>query len=233
MILPIELKVKDAMQRTSTRFALVTVLVVLLGLALSAIAGAQAAPPEISGVTPSPIDPSPSPQAVAVSGNHFLPRLTLTVTGPGGSSADYKEPAIHELTETSFAVPVVFTKAGTYRFVVTNADGRASNAFSMEAKAQSQTPVIEAVRPDRIDASPNQQTITVIGQRFVPGSSVTITDPTGNVQNVPVGAITDVRPTSMQVTVALEVAGDHSIVVTTPAGLTSNSFAFRVGPRRF
>ncbi len=214
------------------RFAVVTFVVVIFGLMLSAMAGARAANPEITGVAPSPVEPGPSAQPITVSGAHFLARLTLTVTGPGGGSTDYREPAIRQLTENSFVVPVVFASAGTYRLVVTNADGGTSSAFSVEAKAQSQAPVIEAVRPERLDASPNQQTISVIGRRFVPGNAVMVTDPAGNVQNVPAGAITDVRPTAMQVTVTLEQPGDYSIVVTTSAGQTSNSFSFRVGPRR-
>jgi hypothetical protein len=221
------------MRQASMRFAVVTFVVVLFGLMVSAIAGARAANPEITGVTPSPVEPSPSAQPITVSGAHFLARLTLTVTGPGGGSTDYREPAIRQLTETSFVVPVVFTTAGTYRLVVTNADGGTSSAFSLDAKAQTQAPIIEAIRPERLDASPNQQTITVSGRRFVPGNGVMVTDPAGNVQTVPAGAITDVRPTSMQVTVTLELGGDYSIVVTTPSGLSSNSFSFRVGPRRF
>jgi uncharacterized protein YfaS (alpha-2-macroglobulin family) len=51
------------------------------------------------------------------------------------------------------------------------------------------------------------------------------------VQDIPAGAITDVKPTSVQVTVTLELPGDYSVVVTNPPGTPSNSFGFRVGPR--
>jgi hypothetical protein len=219
------------LQRASTRFVVVCGLVMLMGLVFSAIGGATVAGPEITGIAPDPVEPGATARTVTVSGNHFLERLTLTVTGPDGRAADYREPAITQLRETSFLVPVVFPVAGRYQFVVTNADGTVSNPFAASAKAQSAAPVISAVLPDRLQASGSPQALTVQGQRFVPGMSVTVTDPAGTVQDVPAGSIADVRPTSMQVTVTLQLGGDYSIVATSPSGTPSNGFGFRVGPR--
>jgi hypothetical protein len=219
------------LQRASTRFVVVCGLVIILGLVCSAIGGATVAGPEITGVSPDPVEPGATARTVTVSGNHFLERLALTVTGPDGAAAEYREPAIQQLRDTSFVVPVVFPTAGRYQFVVTNPDGTVSSPFAETAKPQSAAPVISAVLPDRLQASSNPQALTLQGQKFVPGMSVSLTDPAGSVQDVAAGAIADVRPTSMQITVTLQLAGDYSIVATSPSGTPSNAFGFRVGPR--
>jgi hypothetical protein len=215
----------------SRRFVVVCGLVMLLGLVFSAIGGAHVANPEITGVSPDPVEPGATARTVTVAGSHFLERLALSVTGPDGSASEYREPAIQQLRESSFVVRVVFPTPGRYQFVVTNADGGASSPFAEHATAQSAAPVITAVLPDHLQASPNPQALTVQGQKFVPGMSVSVTDPAGTVQDVPAGAIGDVRATSMQVTVTLQLAGDYTIVATSPSGTPSNSFGFRVGPR--
>lgn len=221
------------MHRTATRFVVVSGLVVLFGLALSEMVGARASAttPEITGVSPDPVSPSAQVQPVTVSGAHFLERLVLTVTGPNGNAAEYREPDIHELRDSSFVVSAVFPVAGPYQFVVTNADGGISSPYRETAKPQSEAPAIVAVLPDRLTPSASPQTLTVQGQRFISGMTVSVTDPAGGVQDVPAGNITDIRPTSMQIAVTLQTAGDYSIVATSPSGTPSNSFGFRVGPR--
>jgi len=221
------------MHKALVRFFVVSGLVVVLGFALSAMAGAHTsrATPEITGVAPDPVTPSTTAQPVTVSGSHFLERLSLTVTGPDGNAAEYREPAIRDLKDTSFVASVVFPVQGAYQFVVTNADGGISSPYRTTAKPQSTAPSIVAVLPDRLTASPNPQSLTVQGQRFVPGMTVSVTDPAGGVQDIPAGNITNVRPTSMEITVTLQAAGDYSIVATLPSGTPSNSFGFRVGPR--
>src|SRR5579862_38815 len=104
------------MPKALVRFFVVSGLVVMLGLALSAIAGAHTSPvtPEITGVTPDPVSPGTAAQPVTVSGAHFVDHLSLTVTGPDGNAAEYRQPAIRELKDTSFVVSVVFPVQGAY-----------------------------------------------------------------------------------------------------------------------
>ena len=216
------------MTRASWRFVFVTCLVVLAGLALSAIVGAASDPPDISSVSPNPVQPARDAQPITVSGHQFLERLTLSVTGPDGNSLEYREPAIRERRDRSFVVPVVFAEAGRYTLIVTNADGTTSNAFVMQAKQQSAAPVIEAIKPERLQASMNPQALQVQGQRFAAGLTVLVTDPTGTVQTIGGGQVSDVRPTSLQVMATLELAGDYTMVITSSSGVTSNAFAFHV-----
>jgi hypothetical protein len=96
--------------------------------------------------------------------------------------------------------------------------------------AQSGAPVISGVQPDRLRASANPQTLTLVGQGFVPRMAVTVIDPAGSAQDVPAGAISNLRPTSVQIKVTLELAGDYSVTATSPSGVPSNAFGFKVGP---
>jgi hypothetical protein len=170
-------------------------------------------------------------RSLTVRGAHFVGRLTLTVTGPDGGATDFAEPAIQQVKDSSFVVSVTFPKSGRYSFVVTNADGGISKPAYVAAKPATTAPVISGVLPERLQASPNPQTITVQGQGFVPGMGISVTDPAGSVQDIPAGAINDVRPTSLQIAVTLSMNGDYSIVAVSPSQGTSNTFGFRVGPR--
>jgi hypothetical protein len=216
------------MTRASWRFVLVTCVVVLAGLALSAIVGAASDPPDITAVSPNPVQPANDAQPISVSGHNFQERLVLSVTGPDGNALEYREPAIRDRQVRSFVVPVVFAATGRYTLVVTNADGGVSNAFIVQAKAQTAAPVIEAIKPERLQASMNPQALQVQGQRFAPGLTVLVTDPTGTVQTIGGGQVSDVRPTSMQVMATLELPGDYTMVLTSASGVTSNAFAFHV-----
>jgi hypothetical protein len=220
------------LRRAPGRFVMIFVLVVLTGLAFSAIGGARAADPEITSISPETVEAGTTARTVTVRGTHFLGRLSLTVTGPDGAVADYDEPAIQQLKDTSFVVAVHFPKSGRYNFVVTNADGGVSKAAIVTAKPSTTAPVISGVLPDRLQASPDSQTLTVQGQGFTPGLGISVTGPDGSVQDVPAGAIHDVRPTSVQLAVTLSTNGDYSIVAVSPTQGTSNTFGFRVGPRR-
>ena len=98
----------------------------------------------------------------------------------------------------------------------------------MQAKAETAAPVIEAIKPERLQASMNPQALQVQGQRFAPGLTVLVTDPTGTVQTIGGAQVSDVRPTSMQVMATLELPGDYTMVITSASGVTSNAFSFHV-----
>ena len=102
----------------------------------------------------------------------------------------------------------------------------------LPARAQkAAAPTVSAVRPEHLKASQSEQTLALVGTGFLPGMAVSVVDPAGSVQDVPAGAITNIKPTSAELTVTLELTGDYSVVVTNPAGTPSNSFGFHVGPR--
>jgi len=210
--------------------------ILLLIVAFSALVTTGAAvtasvDPEIVAVAPNPAAPTTSPQSIAVSGRNFLEHLTLSVTGPSGAAQQYGEPAITYQRETAFQALVTLAAAGTYRLVVTNPDGKPSTPFVLSVKSPATTPSITAIEPQAIVKSTNPQTLTVLGAQFVQGLSAIVTDPAGNVITISGDGVGTVSPTSVPITVTLEIAGTYSLTVTNPSGAVSNPFDFKVGGR--
>jgi hypothetical protein len=86
------------------------------------------------------------------------------------------------------------------------------------ALAPRPAPVISGVQPDHLRAAPDPQTLTLVGQGFVPRMAITVIDPAGSAQDVPAGAITNLKPTWADIKVTLELAGEYSVTATTPSG---------------
>ena len=187
--------------------------------------------PEISGITPATLAPSNTTQSLLVAGRDFAPGLSLSVTNPGGRVAEYRGNAIVEQRDTSFRVAVMLPDTGTYRFVVVNPDGQTSAPYSLSVKSTGDGPTAREVRPAGLRISSSPQPITVEGSGFEPGMSVSVTDPSGEVQTLSGDAIKDPLPTSFQLTLRLELPGHYELVVTNPNGKTSSVLGFEVGRR--
>jgi hypothetical protein len=155
----------------------------------------------------------------------------VRTTSPSGAVAQYPDSSITYQRPTSFQAMVTLAVAGTYRIVVTNPDGKASAPFNLTVKSPAPTPSISGVEPQEPTKSMNPQTLTVLGTQFMPGLSAMVTDPAGTVMTINGSAVGQVSPTSVQITVTLELAGDYALVVTNPSGAVSNSFSFKVGSR--
>jgi len=228
------------MIRTRLLLLVVTfIALVTIGASVTASRGPEAAAiqetaanPEIVGVAPNPAPPTTSPQSIAVSGRNFLDHLTLSVTTPSGATQQYGEQAITYQRDTAFQAMVILAAAGTYRLVVTNPDGKPSAPFVLTVKSPATSPSITAVEPQAIVKSSNPQTLTILGAQFVPGLSAMFTDPAGNVITVNGNGVGAVSPTSVSLTVTLELAGSYALVITNPSGTVSNSFDFKVGGAR-
>jgi hypothetical protein len=210
---------------------------VVLIIALSALVTTGAAltasiDPEIVAVAPNPAAPTTSPQSIAITGRGFLEHLTLSITGPSGAVQHYSEQTITYQRDTAFQAMVTLAAAGSYRLVVTNPDGKASTPFILSVKSPATTPSITAIEPQAIVKSTNPQNLTVLGAQFVPGLSAMVTDPAGNVVTISRDGVGTVSPTSVTITVTLELAGSYSLVITNPSGAVSNPFDFKVGGQR-
>jgi len=200
------------------------------GVALWAVTlSAVALRPEITDVNPRDPAPSSTSQTIVVTGRGFAPGLALAVTAPSGRVADYRGNAITDQRETSFRVAVMVPDAGTYRLVVVNADGESSAPFPLQVKAAADGPAVREVKPAGLRISTSPQIVTVDGDRFEAGLSVSITDPTGEVHSFGGDAVRNPTPNSFDLTVRLEIAGHYELVVTNPSGKTSNVAGFDVG----
>jgi len=207
------------------RVTIVAVAVILLGAATAAVS----LRPEITDVMPLSPAPSSTSQAIVVNGREFAAGLSLSLTSPRGSVADYRGNAITDQRETSFRVAVMLADAGTYRLVVVNPDGQSSVPFALSVKAPLDGPTVREVRPTGLRISTSPQTLTVEGARFDAGLTVTVTDPAGEVQTLGGDAIKNVMPASFEMIVRIETAGHYEVVVTNPNGKVSNTAGFDVG----
>jgi hypothetical protein len=203
--------------------------IVVVALVCMAAAGIAETPrPEITGVVPDSIAPNRTSQAIVVNGTGFAAGLSLTVTSPNGSNADYRGNAITEQRENSFRVSVLLEQPGAYRLVVVNPDAQSSLPFALTVKAAPDGPAVTAITPSGLRTSTSPQTLSVEGARFEAGLFATVTNPAGNVQTLGGDAISNLTPTGFQLTVLLDTAGSHQLVVTNRNGQASKPAAFEV-----
>jgi hypothetical protein len=195
-----------------------------LGSASGAAGSADRSTPTITGVQPATPAPQNEPQRLAVSGTDFMAGLTLEVTSPAGQTTTFKGDDIMSRRTDSFAVSLVLDVAGTYVLRVTNTDGGMSNPFELEVKKGESTkpnaPVISSITPSEPIHRTEAQTLRVEGQRFEEGLRAIVTNPIG--QEVGDVAITHLTPTSFDLLVTLDRAGDFELVVSNPSGGASN-----------
>jgi len=83
--------------------------------------------------------------------------------------------------------------------------------------------VIERVSPEKATRSSVAQVVTFGGRSFSPALTVTMTDPTGVVTVFKGNALEAVTPTTVRVSVVLDVSGDYTFTVTNPPGQASNT----------
>jgi hypothetical protein len=199
----------------------------LMALVVLAIAPAIATPadstPVITGVEPAQPVAGPDVQALTVTGDDFMPGLSLEVRSPDGQARVYSGADIRLRQKTRFEASVHFPTDGRYGLVVTNQDGGVSEPFSVTARKTApppDAPVISRVVPEELQPRPEPQTLRVHGERFVAGLAVLVTDPTG--APLPDVALANVTATSFTVTARFETTGDYELVATSPSGATSN-----------
>ena len=140
--------------------------------------------PVIAAVAPQAPSPATTAQMLTVNGSNFSSGVTLSVAGPDGKKMNYPGSAIVARRDTSFQAAVLLATAGDYTLIATNQDGTASNPFTLKVAAPAQraaAPKIDQVLPDHLTKDPQPQVVTVRGERFAQGLSVSLTDPIGTV----------------------------------------------------
>ena len=217
----------------------IAVAVTALGAARNADGQERLLAPVISSVAPQAPARRATAQVLTISGANFSNGLSLSVMEPDGRKVSYTGTAIEARRDTSFKVSVILAATGAYTLVVTNPDGAASDPFVLKGEPAAQlpatgriTPQIDRVLPDQATKDPLPQTLAVTGERFVQGLSVYLTDPTGTVYQIKGSALGSFTATSFSVSVAIEMTGDYTLIVTNPSGESSNSMTIKVVARR-
>src|SRR5579862_438917 len=89
-------------------------------------------------------------------------------------------------------------------------------------------PEVTGVAPDPAAPAPAAQLITVSGRNFIERLTVSVTTPSGAVDQYRDRSIQDLRETSFQAAVVLASAGTYRLSVTNPDGKTSSPFTMTV-----
>jgi hypothetical protein len=191
--------------------------------------------PVITAVEPRSPLAGTEPQTLTITGSNFLAGVSLNVTEPDGRKRTIEGNAILARRETSFQVAIVLAAPGAYTLTATNPDRGTSDQYVVKVQATAQparvTPKIDRVLPENITKDPQPQILKISGQNFVQGLSVSVTDPVGTVYQFKGTSLGALTATSFDLSVALEMVGDYSLMVTNPTGESSNNVTFKVTMR--
>lgn len=198
---------------------------------LLAVAVRAVEPPVVNSVTPSPLVMSTDAVTLRVTGTGFAPGLTVEITSHGNTQT-FSGATVQGQNTTSFEVAVVLSQPGPALLVVRNTDGGLSEPFTLKVepvkgaeptRGPQAVPVLERVTPDKTARTTVPQQITLSGRRFSPAVTVTMTDPTGVVTIIKGNSLEAVTPTSVRLSVTLDVSGDYTFTVTNPPGQSSDT----------
>jgi len=191
--------------------------------------------PVITAVDPRSPMVKAEPQLLTVTGSNFLAGVSLNVVEPDGRKRTIEGDAILARRETSFQVAIVLAAPGAYTLTATNPDRGTSDQFVVRvqigASSPAAAPKVDRVLPENITKDPQPQILKISGQHFVQGLTVSVTDPIGTVQQFKGTSLGALTATSFDLSVALEMVGDYSLMVTNPTGQSSNNVTFKVTMR--
>jgi hypothetical protein len=191
--------------------------------------------PVITAVEPRSPLAGPEPQTLTITGSNFLAGVSLNVAEPDGRKRTIEGNAILARRETSFQVALVLAAPGAYTLTATNPDRSTSGQFVLKVQSPAQpagaTPKVDRVLPELISKDPQPQILKISGDHFAAGLSVSVTDPIGTVYRFKGTSLGALTATSFDLSIALDMVGDYSLMVTNPTGESSNSVTFKVTMR--
>ena len=187
--------------------------------------------PMMAGISPASPTVFAGSQTLYLAGNNFLPGLTVTIAGPGGT-VTISGSAVQKVSSTLVQLAVVFANVGNYYLRVVNPDGRTSEpwAFTVKDTELSQRPSVTGLSPASPVASTATQGVYVIGTNFQSGLTVALTLPNGTTTSIGGTAILFGSATAFKLSIVLADAGNYQLRVTSPDGQKSEPLAFTVKP---
>jgi hypothetical protein len=191
--------------------------------------------PVITSVDPRSPMVKAEPQLLTITGSNFLAGVSLNVAEPDGRKRTIEGNAILARRETSFQVSLVLAAPGAYTLTATNPDRGTSDQYVVKvqvgAPSAGAPPKVDRVMPELIAKDPQPQILKISGERFVAGLSVSMSDPIGTVYKFNGSSLGALTATSFDLSVALDMVGDYTLMVTNPSGESSNSVTFKVTMR--
>ncbi len=214
------------------RVRLISSLVLAVGAAFFVAACGKSTPttpsataPRIDSISPSAIQPDPSPQAITFVGINFQPNLSLFVTAPDNSLTTLAGSDIPAVQSQSFQTNVTFGQTGSYSFVVQNPSGERSSAFTVMVQngGGPTAPTITSISPNSLPTTSLPTPMIIQGANFAQNASVTIVDPAGTSTGIPTQGLTNTTSSTIQLSFVFNQRGVYTVFVVNPNGAASNT----------
>ncbi len=204
-------------------------------LALNWGAGAVAAGPAITVLSPNPMTSSASAQTLTIAGSGFTGGAQLKVVlTSGAQAATYQGAQITSVSATQIQVLVnPGTAAQNWTVEVVNPNGKVSNGAILQVAApaaSSAAPAITSLSPNPMTGSNSYQILTITGSGFQPGAGWKVLLNAGAATvSLPASqfAITSATQILAQINVGTN-AQSWSVQVINPAGVASNQASLQV-----
>jgi len=90
--------------------------------------------PVVTGVRPTALAKSVSPQTLTIDGSRFMAGMTVMVTDPAGNVQTIPSPDVAQVLPNSFQITLPLEISGTYELIVKNPDGTLSKTFTFEVQ---------------------------------------------------------------------------------------------------
>lgn len=188
----------------------------------------QSASPTISSISPSTPTANGRDQNVTVFGSNFQQGLSVSITFPGGGGTTLSGTQIQNVSSSSFVMVATLGGAGTWSIRVNNPNGSQSNTFFFTVQSAAPAPQINSISPLTPSRRDNDQSVSVFGNNFQSGLTVTVFIPGGGTATLSGTQIQNVNSTSFTMLITLNVVGTYGVRVNNPSGGQSNTYNFQV-----
>ncbi len=186
--------------------------------------------PSITSVSPTSMPPLNSDQTLTIYGNNFQNGATLTFDPPTGANINSTAAKLTFVSSTQISYQINNgSDSGTWTVKVNNPDGQSSGTMSFTVTTVVLAPSITSVSPTSMPPLNSDQTLTIYGNNFQNGATLTFDPPTGANINSTAAKLTFVSST--QINYQINNGSDFgtwTVKVNNPDGQSSGTMSFTV-----
>jgi hypothetical protein len=180
----------------------------------------------ISGIDPALPESGAVAQDVRFTGSGFQKGLTVTLIDPRGTKHTLSANSLVSVSPSLVGVTTTLDQPGEWKAAVTNPGEPGSDVFRFSVPGP---PTVTGLNPAAPASTANAQKLVVIGEGFMDGLSVKLTNPGGLATTVLAGAaLTSVSPTQVVFNGVLPNVGGWQVVISNPGNRDSAAFPFNV-----
>lgn len=186
--------------------------------------------PVVTGLSPASPTASSAPQLLSATGANFEEGFSVAFTRPNGQVMTVGYDAVPFAGPAQFQVNVTLADAGSYSMRVVNPSGPTSAPWTFTVKSgesnEAPPPFVSGISPESPTRGAQSQTLKITGGNFAAGLGVVLSGPGDDMKTIGGSAISEITPTSFQLSAVLANAGEYSLRVVNASGRKS-------APRRF